>query len=183
MESSSQRRMSELHRRNTLQPPHMRSAYPTEMNDERLKKTNLALTVVEEPENSASEDNVQQLATATSRLSVHTPPAMNTRKRRSSLWNQADNDTPVVARKRRSFEADLSVETEDSRLSISSSAERKKRREPTQTSYKRPGPPTPARNSSSKENISTPSVPPCFHSFYSPHLHHSKLKSIIFVHV
>merc|ERR1712136_22087 len=106
----------------------------------------------------ASEDNVQQLATATSRLSVHTPPAMNTRKRRSSLWNQADNDTPVVARKRRSFEADLSVETEDSRLSISSSAERKKRREPTQTSYKRPGPPTPARNSSSKENISTPSM-------------------------
>lgn len=158
MESSSQRRMSELHRRNTLQPPHMRSAYPTEMNDERLKKTNIALVVIEEPENSTSEDNVHQLTAATSQLSMHTPPAMNTRKRRSSMWNQTDSDTPVVARKRRSFEADMSIETEDSRLSISSSAERKKRREPTQTSYKRPGPPTPARNSSSKENMSTPSV-------------------------
>ena len=171
VESSSQRRMSELHRRNTLQPPHMRSAYPTEMNDERLRKTNINLVVVEEPETSTSEDHVQQLARATSQLSMHTPPAMNTRKRRSSLWNQADNDTPVVARKRRSFEADISLETEDSRLSISSnSAERKKRREPTLTSYKRPGPPTPARNSSLKENISTPSVFNFFIFHYQIHL-------------
>ena len=166
VEGSSLRRMSELHRRNTLQPPHMRSAYPTEANDERLRKVNAPI-IKPQPSTSKLDENVQQLSAATSLLSVNTPPAMNTRKRRSSSWNQADSETPVVVqRKRRSFEADVSMDVSDTRLSISSSPERRKRREPSQTTYQRPGPPTPARNSL-KENISTPSVRIAFPTLFA----------------
>lgn len=156
-------RVSELHRRNTMQPPHMRSAYPAEMNDERLRQNEM--TIYEQPSGSSRGDNqnesVQQLSLATSMLSMNTPPAMNTRKRRSSSWHQNDMETPVMLpRKRRSYEldADVSSDSTDTR-SISSSAERKKHRDASQTSYQRPGPPTPARNTT-KENtsISTPSV-------------------------
>ena len=65
----------------------------------------------------------------------------------------------MLARKRRSYEleADISSDSTDTR-SISSSAERKKRRDIGQTTYQRPGPPTPARKTSAKENISTSSV-------------------------
>ncbi|XP_057368948.2 golgin subfamily A member 4-like isoform X2 [Daphnia carinata] len=155
-------RVSELLRRNTMQPPHMRSAYPAEMNDERLRQSDL--TIFEQPLASSSRagnhhDTVQHLSLATSMLSMNTPPAMNTRKRRSSSWNPTDMETPVMQpRKRRSYEleADLSTDSNDTR-SISSSAERKKHRDASLTSYTRPGPPTPARNAV-KENISTPSM-------------------------
>nr|CAH0104580.1 unnamed protein product [Daphnia galeata] len=154
-------RVSELLRRNTMQPPHMRSAYPVEMNDERLRQNDM--TIYDQPKATSSRadnhDTVQQLSFATSMLSMNTPPAMNTRKRRSSSWNPTDMETPVMQpRKRRSYEldADLSCDSTDTR-SISSSAERKKHRDASLTSYSRPGPPTPARNPA-KENISTPSI-------------------------
>ena len=154
-------RVSELLRRNTMQPPHMRSAYPVEMNDERLRQNDM--TIYDQPKATSSRadnhDTVHQLSFATSMLSMNTPPAMNTRKRRSSSWNPTDMETPVMQpRKRRSYEldADLSCDSTDTR-SISSSAERKKHRDASLTSYSRPGPPTPARNPA-KENISTPSV-------------------------
>lgn len=155
-----------------MQPPHMRSAYPVEMNDERLRQNDL--TIYEQPLASSSRagnhhDTLQHLSLATSMLSMNTPPAMNTRKRRSSSWNPTDMETPVMQpRKRRSYEleADLSTDSNDTR-SISSSAERKKHRDASLTSYTRPGPPTPARNAV-KENISTPSVnlPYLFVYFY-----------------
>ncbi|XP_046458153.1 COP1-interactive protein 1-like isoform X4 [Daphnia pulex] len=154
-------RVSELLRRNTMQPPHMRSAYPIEMNDERLRQNDM--TIYDQPKATSSRadnhDTLQQLSFATSMLSMNTPPAMNTRKRRSSSWNPTEMETPVMQpRKRRSYEldADLSSDSTDTR-SISSSAERKKHRDASLTSYSRPGPPTPARNAV-KENISTPST-------------------------
>ena len=159
-------RISELHRRNTLQPPHMRSAYPAEMNDERLRRIDVAPVRNDQPRASSTivdhpNDTIHQLSSATSRLSMmNTPPAMNTRKRRSSSWNQSDMETPVIQpRKRRSYEladADMSTDSTDNR-SISSSAERRKRRDANQTTYQRPGPPTPAKKSA-KENSSTLSV-------------------------
>lgn len=157
-------RVSELHRRNTMQPPHMRSAYPAEMNDERLRQNDMTIYEQSSGTSSAADNHnasLQQLSLATSMLSMSTPPAMNTRKRRSSSWHQNDMETPVmVPRKRRSYEmnADISSDSTDTR-SISSSAERRKHRDASQTSYQRPGPPTPARNTT-KENtsISTPSV-------------------------
>ena len=51
--------MSELHRRNTLQPPHMRSAYPTELNDERLKLNDPLLNVQPEVPTIESRDESQ----------------------------------------------------------------------------------------------------------------------------
>ena len=92
-------------------------------------------------------------------LSMNTPPAMNTRKRRSSSWNPTDMESPVMRPgKRRSYEldADLFSDSTGTR-SISSSAERKKHRGVSLTSYLRPGPPTPARNAV-KGNIFTTSV-------------------------
>ncbi len=154
-EDTSLGRMSELHRRNTLQPPHMRSAYPVEMNDERLRSVD-AFPDANGSVNDSRRESIQQLTVATSLLSMNTPPAMNTRKRRSSNWSQCDTETPsVVPRKRRSYEfdAEVSMDSTDSR-SLLSSAERKKRREGSQTTYQRPGPPTPAKHSV-KENIAT----------------------------
>ena len=175
--------MSELHRRNTLQPPHMRSAYPTEANDERLRRVDVPPI----PENASlmtessvgacdsmisGVESLNQLSIATSRLSVHTPPAMNTRKRRS--WNISDNlvESPEVdglpLSKRKSVsEGDFQLlNSNDGDDDVSShgrrlSDERKKRRESSQsTTYHRPGPPTPAKNSGAKENqqlsMSTP---------------------------
>ena len=175
VDDPSVRRMSELHRRNTLQPPHMRSAYPAEMNDERLRFMDLpiaesskttesdAASICSSVMDGATTDrSVQQLATATSLLSVSTPPAMNTRKRRS--WAEM-NETPATAvpAKRRSVEKDRlsidSMQSDTRSLASSMSSDdrtRTKRRE--STTYQRPGPPTPARGSSMKENITTPSV-------------------------
>ena len=161
MEDSSNR-VSELHRRNTMQPPHMRSAYPAEMNDERLRQNDMA--IYDQPMATSSraenynDNSLHQLSMATSMLSMNTPPAMNTRKRRSSSWAQNDMETPVmVPRKRRSYELDLSECDSTETPSLSSSAERKKHRDASQTLYQRPGPPTPAKNTA-KENLSTPSV-------------------------
>lgn len=154
-EDTSLGRMSELHRRNTLQPPHMRSAYPVEINDERLRSVD-SFPDANGSVNDSRRESIQQLTVATSLLSMNTPPAMNTRKRRSSNWSQCDTETPsVLPRKRRSYEfdAEVSLDSSDSR-SILSSAERKKRREGSQTTYQRPGPPTPAKHSV-KENIAT----------------------------
>ena len=90
--------MSELHRRNTLQPPHMRSAYPTELNDERLKLKEGPLLNVQSdvPSLESQNENIQQLSMATSLLSMNTPPAMNNRKRRSSSLNHSEIETPYV---------------------------------------------------------------------------------------
>ena len=156
-------RVSELHRRNTMQPPHMRSAYPAEMNDERLRQSDMTIFETPAATSSRADNHNDTLQESMSMLSMNTPPAMNTRKRRSSSWSQADMETPVMQpRKRRSRELDVSevsTDSTDTRLSISSSAERRKHRDASQTSYQRPGPPTPAKNTT-KENssMSTPSV-------------------------
>lgn len=150
-------RLSELHRRNTLQPPHMRSAYPAEMNDERLRCPDLPVV---EPKTENLNDTVNQLSEATSMLSVHTPPAYNTRKRRSSSWNTSGMETPVLQpSKRRSQEdSNMSIDSGHStNRSILSSAERRKHRDASQTTYQRPGPPTPGKNTL-KESNSTLSV-------------------------
>lgn len=164
-----------------MQPPHMRSAYPAEMNDERLRQNDM--TIYEQSSVTSSKadnqnESLQQLSLATSRLSMHTPPAMNTRKRRSSSWNQSEMETPtMLPRKRRSHEldADMSSDSNDTR-SFANSAERKKHRDASQTSYQRPGPPTPSRNAP-KENMSTPSV--IKNSFFYNVLRHKILMQLL----
>lgn len=149
------KRMSELHRRNTLQPPHMRSAYPAEMNDERLRRCEAACSSTEaSPLESTPESAVLEKRMSAMNMES-TPPRSMARKRRSFEFSELE--TPVKSAnmdgtyRRFSNGSDISA---DSRASCGSSAERRKRREPSQTSYQRPGPPTPGRNST-KENISS----------------------------
>jgi hypothetical protein len=93
----------------------MRSAYPIEMNDERLRQNDM--TIYDQPKATSSRadnhDTLQQLSFATSMLSMNTPPAMNTRKRRSSSWNPTEMETPVMQpRKRRSYELDADLSSD-----------------------------------------------------------------------
>lgn len=149
----------------------MRSAYPAEINDERLRCSELP-TSEPKPKIENLNDSVNQLSEATSMLSMQTPPAMNTRKRRSSSWNTSEIETPVLqpSKRRSQDDADMSTDSGHStNRSILSSAERRKHRDASQTTYQRPGPPTPAKNPL-KENNSILSVMfrlvRVFHSFF-----------------
>lgn len=133
------------------------------MNDENLRRVDIVPTQDQSTSKDSAQDShnesMRQLSFSTSLLSVNTPPAYNTRKRTSNAWNESSFETPVnPPRKRRSYEldADLSVDSMDSR-NLSNSIESRKRRDVNQTAYKRPGPPTPGRNSL-KENVSSSSI-------------------------
>ncbi|RXG67931.1 Nuclear mitotic apparatus protein 1, partial [Armadillidium vulgare] len=126
------RRVSELQRRNSLYPPHMRSAYTAEMQfqppaaftDDDLRQEGCAVQT----------ENLLDLTEAAEKLDINSPPAFNLRKRKS-------------------FSDSLS-----SQSSLSSSGGRKSKR--LSTSYSRPGPPTPAKKGrgNDKENMNKSTV-------------------------
>nr|XP_045616061.1 putative leucine-rich repeat-containing protein DDB_G0290503 isoform X3 [Procambarus clarkii] len=120
LEEAQWKRLSELQRRNSLYPPHMRSAYPAEMQsiplqnfeDDKLR------------EGCAVEDRqLMNLTEATENLGLDSP-AFNLRKRKS-----------------------LSESTQSESSIEFSGGKRTKR---LSTSYSRPGPPTPGRKSLAK---------------------------------
>lgn len=129
-------------------PPHMRSAYPAEMNDERLRSSRLAVET--KPETKHMNDSIDQLLQSAD----HSPPG-NKRKRRSGLCKSDEETTIEQSSKRRSLDdAIVSNVTGYSTSRITSnSPERRKHRDASQTTYQRPGPPTPAKNLLKESNV------------------------------
>jgi hypothetical protein len=96
-----------------MQPPHMRSAYPIEMNDERLRQNDM--TIYDQPKANSSRSDANSNSYFSLRQSHYHFFLLtnNTCERRSSSWNPTDKMTPVMQpRKRRSYELDADLSSD-----------------------------------------------------------------------